>query len=163
MIRMSKAADYGFVLLTEFLAESGRDSLSARELAQRTQLSLPMVSKILKILTREGLLVSQRGANGGYKLSRDPKCITVGEVVSAMEGPLAMTECLDSQGDCQQEAFCPVRTNWARINYAVQNVLDAISIRDMLTPLPEELVTLSGVPVSTVERSAKAEMAGQPR
>lgn len=155
MIRMSKLADYGLVLMTQFLQEGSRPgNLSARELAESTQLTLPMVSKVLKVLTKEGLLNSHRGANGGYSLSRAPGRITVGEVVSAMEGPIAMTECLDSDSECKQEAVCPVRTNWERINYAVENVLHAISIQDMLDPLPEQLVTLTGLRVSTLRRES---------
>ncbi|UCF36681.1 MAG: SUF system Fe-S cluster assembly regulator [Acidobacteriota bacterium] len=143
MIRMSKFADYGLVLMTQFLrASSAEENLSARELASQTRLPLPMVSKVLKALTREGLLVSHRGASGGYSLSRSPAKISVAEVLTAVEGPIAMTECLDSTSVCKQESVCPVRTNWERINFAVQDVLDAISLADMLEPLPDHLVTL---------------------
>jgi Rrf2 family protein len=108
-----------------------------------------MVSKVLKALTKEGLLRSHRGANGGYNLSRHPKEISIAEVLSAVEGPIAMTECLETDSDCKQESVCPVRTNWERINYAVRNVLDAITLADMLEPLPEDLVLLSGTTVTT--------------
>jgi FeS assembly SUF system regulator len=143
---MSKQADYGLVLMTQFLRypEQGA-SLSARELALDAGLPLPMASKILKLLTREGLLVSHRGANGGYSLSRAPDRITVSEILRATEGPLAMTECLESEGECRQEEICPVRTNWEKINLAVQNVLDRISLSDMLDPLPDTLVELEMV------------------
>lgn len=157
MIRMSKLADYGLVLMTQFLRlPDVDDNLSARELAARTNLPLPVVSKVLKSLTREGLLISHRGANGGYSLSRQPERISVREVLTAVEGPIAMTQCLESDGDCSQESICPVRTNWERINYAVHNVLDAISLADMLEPLPDELVTLVG----TVETIGVAGVAG---
>lgn len=152
MIRMSKLADYGLVLMTQFLRhQDGSANLSARQMASQTGLPLPMVSKVLKVLTREGLLVSHRGVSGGYALSRIPEEISIGDVLSAMEGPIAMTECLESDGDCKQEAVCPVRTNWGRINYAVRGVLDAISIADMVEPLPEQLVTLDGIELDTVE------------
>jgi len=114
-----------------------------------------MVSKVLKVLTREGLLVSHRGVSGGYSLSRDPEEISVGDVLIAMEGPIAMTECLETEGECRQEPVCPVRTNWGRINYAVRGVLDAISIADMVEPLPEHLVTMDGTKVSTAELSER--------
>lgn len=145
MIRMSKLADYGLVLMTQFLRSEESDlNLSARQLADETRLPFPMVSKVLKALTREGLLVSHRGASGGYSLSR-PACeISIAEVLEAVEGPFAMTECVEGSGDCRQELVCPVRTNWQRINIAVKNVLDGISLQDMLAPLPESLVTLIG-------------------
>jgi FeS assembly SUF system regulator len=152
MIRMSKLADYGLVIMTQFLRHQDRGgNLSARRMASETGLPLPMVSKVLKVLTREGLLISHRGVSGGYALSRNPDQITIGDVLSAMEGPIAMTECLERDGDCRQEAVCPVRTNWGRINYAVRGVLDAITIVDMMEPLPEQLVTLGGNEVSTAE------------
>ena len=152
MIRMSKLADYGLVLITHFLRQrSQTENLSARQMARETGLPLPMVSKVLKVLTREGLLVSHRGVSGGYALSRDPQEISVGDVLSAMEGPIAMTECLETDGDCKQESVCPVRTNWERINFAVRDVLDAISIVDMVDPLPDQIVTLGGIEVSTAE------------
>ena len=145
MIRMSKLADYGLVLMTQFLRSEGRGrNLSARRLAAETCLPLPMVSKVLKALTREGLLVSHRGTNGGYSLTREPGRISVAEILSAVEGPIAMTECLDAEGHCRQEAVCRVRNNWERINGAVTSVLGAISLRDMLEPLPDGLVHLGG-------------------
>jgi FeS assembly SUF system regulator len=151
MIRMSKLADYGLVLMTQFLRDSeGEENMSARQLAVETQLPLPMVSKVLKALTREGLLVSHRGVGGGYTLSRRPEKISIGEVLTAVEGPIAMTECLDTDGDCRQEALCPVRTNWERINHAVKEVLDGITLTDMMTPLPDHLVTLDGVEIPTI-------------
>jgi len=154
MIRMSKEADYGLVLMTPFLAGGEtRTSLSARQLAGETRLSLPMVSKVLKILSREGLLSSQRGVGGGYSLSREPDRITVAQIVSAMEGPLAVTECLESNGDCVRESTCPVRTNWQRINYAIQDVLESITLRDMAEPFPNPLVGLG----TSLENSGQKE------
>ncbi len=144
MIRMSKLADYGIVLMTELAWRGEADeNLSATELAGRTGLPAPVVSKILKALTKEGLLRSQRGANGGYALARLPERITVAQVIRAMEGPIAMTECLEPHGDCRQEAVCPVRRNWNKINLAVEAVLDSITLLDMLDPLPDHLVSLT--------------------
>ena len=152
MIRMSKLADYGLVLMTQFLRSSrAEENLSARQLSVETSLPLPVVSKVLKALSREGLLTSHRGAGGGYSLSRHPERISVGDVLTAVEGPIAMTECIDNEGGCVQEALCPVRTNWERINHAVKEVLDGITLTDMMGPLPDHLVTLGGVPVETVE------------
>lgn len=143
MIRMSKLADYGIVLMTQ-LAEDEESRLSSRELATASHLPFPVVSKILKALAREGLLTSQRGANGGYRLARSPEAISVSEVIVALEGPIAMTECLDAPGDCRTESYCPVRRNWRKIDRAVRRVLDAITLSDMLEPLPDHLVPLGG-------------------
>lgn len=148
MIRMSKLTDYGIVLMTRLAEHSAAgQNCSARDLAGETGLPLPVVSKILKLLSKNGLLNSQRGANGGYSLSRSASDISVSEVIGAMEGPIAMTECMDTAGDCRQEPVCPVRHNWKKINYAISSVLGAITVADMLEPLPDSLVTLSGLEI----------------
>ncbi len=143
MIRMSKQADYGLVLMTQFVRSVERKrNLSARELARQTRLPLPMVSKVLKALAREGLLLSHRGPSGGYSLARKPEHISVAEVLIAVEGPIAVTECLDDGGGCRQQKVCPVKANWEQVNYAIKNVLDAITLQDMIEPLPDGWVTL---------------------
>ena len=147
MIRITKTTDYGIVLMTQMASRPG-DRFSAPDLAEDAQLPLPMVSKILKTLTREGLLESHRGVNGGYALARGPRDIAVSEIIAALEGPIAITECVDdSPGECSQEAVCPVRSNWQLINRAIRRALDDIRLSDMARPLPhatggERLVTL---------------------
>jgi FeS assembly SUF system regulator len=145
MIRMSKQTDYGIVLLTEFATDPAGLTLSARELSARSGLPLPMVSKILKVLTRSALLASQRGARGGYRLARRPDRITVADVIGALDGPFAITECVDAPGDCRQESTCPVRSNWRLINRTVHKALDNITLWDMTRPLPPRLVPLQGM------------------
>jgi len=145
MIRMSKQTDYGILLLTEFAADPAGLTLSSRELSARSGLPLPMVSKILKVLTRGALLVSHRGAHGGYRLARRPDHITVADVIGALDGPFAMTECLDAPGDCRQESTCPVRNNWQLINQTVHKALDAITLWDMTRPLSPPLIPLQGM------------------
>jgi len=162
MIRMSKLADYGLVLMTQFLRNSRlEENLSARQLAAETSLPLPVVSKVLKALSREGLLTSHRGAGGGYSLSRHPERISVGDVLTAVEGPIAMTECIDNEGGCSQESLCPVRTNWERINHAVTEVLDAITLTDMMGPLPDPLVTLEGAALGSEKGSEDGSLAAE--
>ena len=102
MIRLTKLTDYSVVLMSHLAAEPETQMTSA-SLAQATQISPPTVSKILKVLSREGLLVSHRGANGGYTLARAPRKISVAEVIAAMEGPIAMTECADLHAECQEQ------------------------------------------------------------
>jgi FeS assembly SUF system regulator len=149
MIRITKTTDYGIVLLTHMADEPER-RFNAPELAHEAQLPLPMVSKILKLLARDGLLDSHRGVNGGYALSRPPREITVSEVIAALEGPIAITECIDDgPGECVQEAVCPLRSNWQLINAAIRNALEGLRLSDMARPLPpagpaERLVSLGG-------------------
>jgi FeS assembly SUF system regulator len=145
MIRITKQTDYGIVLLTH-LASHVERQWNAPELAAETQLPLPMVSKILKILVREGLLVSHRGVKGGYSLGRLPEEITMAEIISALEGPIAITECIEVSSDCSHERLCPVRSNWHRINQAVRGALEGITLAEMTGPLApaQKLVTLGG-------------------
>lgn len=146
MIRITKLTDYGIVLMSH-LATSPERRFNAPELAHETRLPQPMVSKILKKLTRAGLLVSHRGVHGGYGLARPAADITVTEILTALEGPIALTECSDHLvGICSTEPFCPVSRNWRRINRAIAEALSGITLAEMRhthTP-PAELVTLGG-------------------
>lgn len=149
MIRITKQTDYGIVLLTHLAAQPERH-LNAPELAAETQLPVPMVSKILKLLVREGILLSHRGVKGGYSLARLPQEISMAEIIAALEGPIAITECIDVSSDCSHERLCPVRSNWQRINAAVRGALEGITLAEMTSsvPHPQKLVTLgSGRPV----------------
>jgi FeS assembly SUF system regulator len=145
MIRITKQTDYGIVLLTHLAAAPER-SVNAPELSGETRLPLPMVSKILKLLVREGVLLSHRGVKGGYSLSRPPEEISMAEVVTALEGPIAITECIDDQGGCSHAPICPVSGRWQRINTALRDALAGISLAEMAeTARPEpKLVTLGG-------------------
>ena len=134
MLRMTKQADYGIVLMT-YLASHPSRRFAAPELAAVAQLPLPTVSKILKLLGREGLLESHRGVKGGYSLARDPERISVAAMISALDGPIAFTECIeDTPGVCSQESICRLRTNWQRINHAVRQSLESISLAELTHP-----------------------------
>ena len=132
MLRISRLTDYGIVLLAH-LAQNGNGSPhNARQLAEQSDLPLPAVSKILKTLTHEGLLVSQRGAKGGYGLARDAGDISVAEIIVALEGPIALTECTLGPGHCDQEVSCMTRLPWQRINLAVQEALARVSLAELV-------------------------------
>ena len=145
MIRMTKQTDYGFVLMTRLAGDPDRIA-NAPELAAETRLPLPMVSKILKLLARGGVLVSHRGVKGGYGLARAATEITADQIIRALEGPVALTVCIEgSPGECQREPFCSVRGNWQLINHAVATALAGITLADLATPLVHEpLVRLGG-------------------
>jgi FeS assembly SUF system regulator len=145
MIRMTRLTDYAIVLLT-FCARHPETPMSnTRDLANEAHLPVPTVGKILKLLAKEGLLVSHRGVRGGYVLARHPDVITVADVVHALEGPLAITECSShTAGQCELEPACPVATNWQRINQVVWAALGKITLSELARPLPEPFVTLGG-------------------
>lgn len=133
MLRVSKLTDYASVVMT-CLAVSGADVLSAQQLAERAQLEVPTVSKLLKQLAQAGLVDSYRGVNGGYRLAREPQLITVAQIVTAMEGPIGMTECSVHSGQCGRESHCGVRVNWQRISQAITTALDSVTLADLIQP-----------------------------
>ena len=138
MLRVTKLADYGIVLLSHIACNHGSETNNARDLAGEVRLPLPVVSKILKQLAREGLLASHRGTKGGYSLARSPQAITVAEIIRTLEGPIAVTECTDRvHGDCELELRCPTRTNWHRINQAIREALQKITLAEMIQPVPQ--------------------------
>ena len=135
--------DYAVVLATHLAAVDRPHA--ARDLAVQTQIPEPTASKVLKKLARAGVVVSQRGAKGGYALARSPRRIGVNEVIEAIEGPIAVTECSDERTDslCEYETNCGVRANWQRINLAVHSALSEITLADMALPGTAELVSLA--------------------
>jgi FeS assembly SUF system regulator len=137
VIRLSRLADYGIVLTTQVARHPDRH-WNAPELAAATGIPLPTTSKLLKTLVRAGVLVSHRGARGGYGLADGSRRVSVAEVIEAVEGPIAITSCLDPNGsDCGLDAVCMTRTNWSTINRAIRVALAAVSIKEMATAVPE--------------------------
>lgn len=135
MLRITRQTDYGIVLLTRFAVAPLGTVKNAPDLAAEGGLPAPMVSKILKLLARAGILASHRGAAGGYSLARPPQAISVAEIVTALEGPIAMTECLSgATAACAIEGSCPSRPNWARINHAIEHALRRVHLLDMVPP-----------------------------
>jgi FeS assembly SUF system regulator len=143
MIRITRQTDYGIVLMTHMAGNPER-WFNAPELAEEVRLPPPTVSKILKLLTREGLLLSHRGIKGGYSLARQPEEISMADVIACLEGPIAITECIDDATGCVHEPLCRVHGNWRRINEAVRTALAGISLAEMTHPLAARLVTLGG-------------------
>ncbi len=140
MIRITRQTDYAIVLLTYMAQKPATQVHTARDVARAARLPLPMASKILKMLAREGILVSTRGVKGGYGLAEPPSRISVTRVIRAIEGPMGMTECSTTPGSCEQEPVCPVRVNWQRISGAVLEALDRIPLTEMIGPPPPVLL-----------------------
>ena len=123
MIRMSKLTDYAIVLLAH-LARSTK-TLTAQELAERSGVPSPTVSKLCKELSKVGLVVSHRGRNGGYGLARPAERISVAEIVEALEGPIALTECVSPS---RIEATCPAKASWDPVSRALQGALQGLPL-----------------------------------
>lgn len=146
MFRITRQTDYGVVLLSHMATVPSLQVLTAKDAARWTGLPLPMVSKILKTLAREGLLMSHRGVKGGYSLAQRPEHIPISRVIEALEGPIGLTECASYPGRCGQEGSCPTRVNWQRINVAVRDALDKVVLADMLATTSGSLLRVGSAP-----------------
>jgi FeS assembly SUF system regulator len=136
MIRLGKLTDYGLLLMSQMARRPQAELHTARDLAVQCRLPLPTVSKILKALLQRGLLASHRGIKGGYSLVREPHLISINEIISAMEGPPALTECsMEVTGLCGLEPSCPLRDNQRIISQAVRGALEKVMLSDLIRPM----------------------------
>lgn len=133
MIRISRLTDYATVVMAQ-LARAGGRVLSTQVLAGQVHLEPTTVAKLLKQLTGAGLVESFRGARGGYRLAHPPQNISVAQIVVALEGPISMTECSAASGRCDREEHCSVRLNWQGINRTIEQVLENVTLADLLRP-----------------------------
>lgn len=139
MLRISRLTDYAFILLHR-LSGADEEVVSCSTLAEQTPLPLPTVRKVCKKLANQGLLVSHQGAHGGYELARPAGEVSAAEVISVMEGPIAVTLCSEGAGECEIEAGCPTSQSWRVINAAIRSALDGVTLADMKRPLKPEMV-----------------------
>ncbi len=154
MIRLTKLTDYGIVLMTHLAAYRDR-RWNAADLASETQLPAPMVSTILKQLVREGLLDSKRGAKGGYSLEKSAKDISVVDIITALDGPIALTECSDETTDeCSYEAICRVKSHWLKINSVVRDALVRVTLDEMARDI--ETLSMDSIELSTRSNDSAA-------
>nr|WP_305123427.1 SUF system Fe-S cluster assembly regulator [Roseomonas sp. GC11] len=130
---MSKLTDYAVVVLSRLEAEGGVQT--APGLAAATGIAEPTVAKVLKHLGHAGLVEGLRGARGGYRLARPLSAIPLSDVICAIDGPIALTACVDgATGGCEAETLCPVRGRWDPVNEAIRAALSAISMADLAGP-----------------------------
>lgn len=135
-----------------YLATARVPTQSAQSLSAATGIPVPTVSKLLSAFAREGLLTAVRGARGGFRLAHDPQDISLSTIIGAIDGPIALTACLErSDGACDIERLCPSRQTWQIINAAVQDVLDRLTLADLVNPYPAPLVAWGSMRPATAE------------
>lgn len=133
MLRLSRLTDYGVVVLVQL--GSGEAVQTAPGIARATGIPEPTVAKVLKILASSTLVISQRGARGGYRLSRALHQTTIAEVIAAIDGPITVTACVESSLDnCDARAQCPMHGRWDRVNDAIRQALLGITVADLAQP-----------------------------
>jgi FeS assembly SUF system regulator len=130
MLRLSKLTDYAVVVLVRL--SGGASVQTSPGISATTGIPEPTVAKVLKALAGAGLVSSQRGAHGGYRLSRPLATIPIAGVIAAIDGPIALTACVEgSATNCEVLGLCPVRGRWDPVNTAIRDALTAITLADM--------------------------------
>ena len=129
MIKISKLADYSIHIVHSLMDE--HDCASASKIAQKTLISEPTVSKILKKLAQAHLVVSTQGPAGGYQLAKSAEKISLAELITVMDGKPAMTACCKKAYDCARDKVCGQQSNWRKINKRVMLLLEGISVGEM--------------------------------
>lgn len=141
MIRLGKLTDYGLLLMCQIARSPMGNTHTTRGLADECRLPLPTVSKLLRVLLQSRLLVSHRGIKGGYELAREPEQIPITEIIAALEGPFALTQCgSEDAGLCDLESCCPVKDNQRIISHAIRAALERVMLSDLTRPM--QLMTL---------------------
>ncbi|HXH84467.1 MAG TPA: Rrf2 family transcriptional regulator [Candidatus Tectomicrobia bacterium] len=142
MLRFTKRADYGLMAIHYIALHDGVGAVSAKRIAEEFGIPAELLAKILQKLAKQGLIASQNGPKGGYGLTRRPSEITVGEVVRALEGPISIVSCLERDSDCPQMERCNLRRPVQKIQAAITQMLDTMSLAELTSDDVPELLSI---------------------
>jgi Rrf2 family cysteine metabolism transcriptional repressor len=133
-MKLSTKGKYGVRAVYEIARHEGKGPISIKEISERQGISFSYLEQILHKLGKAGLIESVRGPAGGYLLARKPAELTIGDIVRTLEGPIALTHCLEpgEEGDCYQAEDCVARMVWTRVGAKIEEALDSISFQDLL-------------------------------
>lgn len=140
MLKLSKKADYGLIAVKHLAAHGAVGSCSAADIAAACSVSGTLMAKVLQKLAKGGLVVSRHGSGGGYQLARNPKQISAFEVINAIDGPLTITSCVTTHGECGQATTCTVRDPLRRVNDSILEILKGVTISQMSEDSPEHML-----------------------
>ncbi len=134
-MRLSSLADYAVVLMSAAARQCGSTRMSATSLAEQTGVPLPTAQKLVGRLAAAGLLQGARGGGGGVRLARPAAAITLADIVEAVEGPIALTTCVDEERhDCALDGHCQVKPHWGVVNDAIRAALADVSLLHLSQP-----------------------------
>ena len=156
MLKLTKKADYGLIALRHLAGPT--PASSAKEIADAYNIPLPLLAKILQKLTRGGLLTSEQGTNGGYRLSRSAGEISALEVIRTIDGPIILTKCFTEHPGCDQTPLCPVREPLRKVHEGILRLLSNISLADLASP---DMVVRDDL-AAAGSRLANIQLASQP-
>ncbi len=163
MLKLTKKADYGLIALRHLASQAG--TASAKDIADAYRVPLPLLSKVLQTLVRNGLLASEQGASGGYRLARDPHEISALEVIRSIDGPIILTQCFTEHAEpvqCDQSELCPVREPLRKVHEGILRLLSSITVADLASdemPIP----SIPGMVSSIQPTSAQNSQVTRPR
>ena len=148
MLRLSKKADYALMAMKHLATRPDAASASAREIAEQYDIPVELMAKVLQRLARRGLLTSQQGTRGGYRLSRSTAAISVADIIQAIDGPLTVTACSTEAENCGQFSKCSVRDPLWRIKDRILSALATCSLAEVSTEPPAEDEAAAPVPMA---------------
>ena len=148
MFKLSKKADYGLIALKHLANHRQEHACSANEIAEEYGISATLMAKVLQKLAKQGLVAAKHGSTGGYQLARQPDKISALEVLTAIDGPVLITSCVTSHGNCDATERCSVKEPLQRVNESILNVLSMVTIAHLSEEKQEtSLVGLKGLAV----------------
>lgn len=131
MLKLSKKSDYGLIAVRHLAEQDAGGACNTREIAKAYGIPTELLAKVLQKLVKNGLLVSQHGAEGGYALARDPSTVTAFDVIRAIDGPLLITSCVTARGACSQAPTCTVREPLSKVNEIITQALSSVTIASL--------------------------------
>jgi Rrf2 family protein len=150
MFKLSKKADYGLIAMKHLANHPEEHACSASEIAEEYGISATLMAKVLQRLAKHGLVAAKHGSTGGYQLARQPDKISALEVLTAIDGPVLITSCVTSHGNCDATERCSVKEPLQRVNESILNLLSLVTIAHLSEEKQERsLVELKGLAVSS--------------
>jgi len=151
MLKLTKKADYGLIAMRHLAGNAQFGACSAKDLAELYAIPQEALAKILQRLKNARLLSSQQGTNGGYVLARDPRIISALEVIRAIEGPLFITSCSTTRGECGQSVRCTVREPLRKVSRTIEDTLAKLTVWDLAEPEQQSVTELVSLEAATLE------------
>lgn len=141
MLKITRETDYAMLIMCEMALNSAsqNESMSASQISGKTSISIPTVSKLLKLLVKSGILSSTRGPNGGYQLTKEAGQINVADIICAIEGPVSINNCATDEHECDRSQGCTLAPHWVRINDAVFRALSSVLLSDLMLPIAQRI------------------------
>jgi Rrf2 family protein len=146
MFKLSKKADYGLIAMKHLSKHRQQHACSASEIAEEYGISATLMAKVLQKLARQSLVTAKHGSTGGYQLAKAPEKVSALEVITAIDGPVLITSCVTTHGNCDATERCSIKEPLRRVNESILSVLGTVTIAQLTEETPESaLVELKGM------------------